>query len=127
MGGIRYRPAQLLPNADDRHGQGGTGGGGGQPEHPPAIAERAQEYYGTNNDAFVLRCTVERTGTYQYTLWLWLRKHAAGPIFDWFRKLYREMIYSAHHEGNKNPGWRHVLAYPLGNLYGGFASGHPEG
>ncbi|KAJ3515951.1 hypothetical protein NMY22_g14317 [Coprinellus aureogranulatus] len=101
----------------------------------PASQNGFREGYRTNNNVFVLRCAVEKAdaegkplyaafvdltnafpSTDQDTLWLKLRKWGAGgPIFDWLRKLYRDMTYSVFHEGQTSEDFKSLIGILIGD------------
>ncbi|KAJ3504030.1 hypothetical protein NMY22_g18054 [Coprinellus aureogranulatus] len=101
----------------------------------PASQNGFREGYRTNNNVFVLRCAVEKAdaegkplyaafvdltnafpSTDQDTLWLKLRKWGAGgPIFDWLRKLYRDMTYSVFHEGQTSDDFKSSIGILIGD------------
>ncbi|KAF5335681.1 hypothetical protein D9611_009573 [Ephemerocybe angulata] len=91
--------------------------------------------YRTNNNMFMLRCAVDKaralgrplyvafvdmTNTFpsmdQATLWLKLRPWGAGgPLFDWLRKLYREMSYVVSHEGEVSEEFKADIGILIGD------------
>ena len=91
--------------------------------------------YRTNNNAFILRCAIDRAraegktlyvmfadisnafpSTEQSTLWLKLRGlGAGGMIFDWIRMIYERMEYVVRHNSETSEMFKSIMGILIGD------------
>jgi hypothetical protein len=91
--------------------------------------------YRTNNNAFILRCAIDRaraegktlyvmfadisnafSSTEQSTLWLKLRSPGAGGmIFDWIRMVYERMDYIVRHDSESSDTFKSTIGILIGD------------
>lgn len=94
-----------------------------------------REGYRTNNNAFILRCAVDKArslgktlfvgsvditnafpSTEQSTMWLKLhRKGAGGNLFDWIRMLYARMTYVVRLGGETSDAFKALIGILIGD------------
>lgn len=94
-----------------------------------------REGFCTNDNAFVLRCAIDRAralgmplyvvyadlsnafpSTEQSTLWTKMHEMGAGGgIFDWLRMLYKRMAYIVRHESQMSSLFRSIIGILIGD------------
>lgn len=94
-----------------------------------------REHYRTNNNAFVLRCMIDRARAEGKTLYagyvdisnafpstdhdtLWIKLYESGvngKFFNWLRMLYSEMSYAVTHGGNLSNAFRSRIGVLIGD------------